>query len=97
MEEPIELDNLPTNVNKTYDWKVPGAKYIRLVIKEYQLQLGSLAFLRNPKDKTEFQSVKGIGKNLSSKFIKSDEIGVRLLTDGNPYGKLVIEKIQYTK
>ena len=97
LASPINFVPLAKNMNKVFQWKIPGAKFIRVVIKDFDLRRDNFANIRDPKQWSEFHLIEGIGERFYSKYIKSDEIGIRITSGRSSRGKIVIEKLQYIK
>ncbi len=96
LDQPVSLSPLPKNLNKIFKWKVPEAKFMRLIIKDFDLRRYNSANVRNPKTRSEFQKIQGFGTSLTTKFVKGNEIGIRVTSGRTSSGKIIIEKIQYT-
>lgn len=66
-------------LTKTY--KVPGAKFLRVVIKKHELEEHYDSLKISDKDGLEVQKISGTGTNVKSEYVKGDSITVTFESD----------------
>jgi hypothetical protein len=82
--------------SKTF--KPTGAKFVRLVIKEYDLEQNYDQLKIRDKNGIIIQTIDGKGVNLTSDYVRGDEINVEFVSDQSVnFWGFQIDEIQYIK
>ncbi len=84
------------NANISKSITVPGAKFVRVVVKQYDIESGyDFLHVQNGEGQT-MDSISGEGSNYTSEFVRGDTVNLNFTSDGSQtkFG-FIIEEIQY--
>lgn len=84
------------NANISQSFTVPGAKFVRVVVKEYDIESGyDFLHIQNADGQT-MESLSGQGAAYESMYVRGDTVNLNFTSDGSEtkFG-FVIEEIQY--
>lgn len=80
------------NISKNFKISHPGAKYLRLVVKRFELEKGyDFLFLRDGNTDEELESITGQGEDYLTEYVEGDSISVQMVSDFslNGWGYLI--------
>lgn len=85
-----------SSLSKTYT--IPGAKFVRLVVRRYDIEKSYDSLKIFDKEGSEVDSIDGIGNDYISDYVDGDSLTVKFNSDAsvNAYG-FEIDEVQYIK
>lgn len=84
------------SVEKSF--RVPGAKYVRLVVEKYDLENSYDYLAVTSSTGSEVDKISGVGANYQSEFVEGDTLKVKFISDSsvNKWG-FVIKSVEYIR
>ena len=78
--------------------RVPGAKYIRVIVERFEIENGYDSLAIVDKKNHVVEDISGAGRNFASDYVEGDTVKMRFTSDSSvPKWGFVVKKIQYIK